>query len=77
MSTSSHPRVTPTAAPRPRTAPGRPPPETDPLAAAVDAGLERLRDLSAAEHPSPSGDIEHRSTTGDTGSTAVIGDTSP
>lgn len=49
-----------TATPRPRTAPGRLPPAPDPLPAAVDASLARLRNLPVTEQPSQPGDLEHR-----------------
>lgn len=62
MPTSAHPRVTATAAPRPRTgtARGRPPPGADPLPAAVDAGRAWLCTLSVAEQTASTGDLEHR-----------------
>lgn len=60
MLTSPHPIVTATAGPRPRNAHDGAPPAADTLPAAVDAGLQRLRNLTIADQSPQPSDLEHR-----------------
>ena len=57
---SAHPTVAATAASWPPTATGEPRPETDSLPAAIDAGLQCLRNLAVVDGVIGAVDVEHQ-----------------